>query len=540
MWKYYSRIFFKRKNFNTPCLSCNIDSHMNFCRPFIRKMSSGVFLKQLKPPRNEGMTKLDKSKFLVTKKVWALLLPEIRYINEFIGRKKPSSSSIALSIPQKPSLVEYTKEELSDEEYKKISLKNTKLKALLLKDDIRVTENDERGLNTEPELLKCNVPKSTYKRLKEIGAIYKIHTLNFDFDYWPYDDILKAILPDSLVEQCPSAFTVAGHLAHLNLKEQYMPYRHIIGEVILEKFPNIKTVVNKTNNITSEFRTFEMEILAGEDNLVVTQKESGCQFTFDFGKVYWNSRLATEHERLIKSFGTGKIVCDVMGGVGPFAIPAGKKPCLVFANDLNPESFKYLKMNINQNKVDQFVKPSNLDGREFIRKSPQLIAEFQRSTPYIKYTDKSQGPGKRQKKQVSDEDQDAQPSKKRKQLQFDVPLFPSHYVMNLPDSAITFVDSYVGLYTNGYPNMTKEQIKNLPGYKLPIINVHHFEKYKEDEVEGDIEKELEKRIHSKIVNQLNYDIPVSDIKYHVVRQVAPCKLMYCISFKLPEDVAFAA
>ena len=43
-----------------------------------------------------------------------------------------------------------------------------------------------------------------------------------------------------------------------------------------------------------------MELLAGEDRFEVEVKESGCVFRFDFSKVYWNPRLGTEHDRLIR------------------------------------------------------------------------------------------------------------------------------------------------------------------------------------------------------------------------------------------------
>ena len=45
------------------------------------------------------------------------------------------------------------------------------------------------------------------------------------------------------------------------------------------------------------------------------------------------------------------ISVDVFAGVGPFAIPAAAKGCKVYANDLNPESFKYLNQNVSINKV---------------------------------------------------------------------------------------------------------------------------------------------------------------------------------------------
>ena len=45
------------------------------------------------------------------------------------------------------------------------------------------------------------------------------------------------------------------------------------------------------DTIANQFRTFPMEILRGEKNLIATVKESGCVFKFDFSQVYWNSRL---------------------------------------------------------------------------------------------------------------------------------------------------------------------------------------------------------------------------------------------------------
>jgi tRNA (guanine37-N1)-methyltransferase len=144
--------------------------------------------------------------------------------------------------------------------------------------------------------------------------------------------------------------------AHLNLKEKYRPYKAIVAEVLLDKNPCITTVINKIDTIgESEYRTFAYEVLAGPPDLAVEVRQAGCVFEFDYSQVYWNSKLDTEHKRIVDLFRPGEVVCDVMAGIGPFAVPAGKKGVFVWANDKNPESFKYLELAIKRNKVHSSV-----------------------------------------------------------------------------------------------------------------------------------------------------------------------------------------
>jgi len=54
----------------------------------------------------------------------------------------------------------------------------------------------------------------------------------------------------------------------------------------------------------------------------------------------------------VRLFKPEDVVADIFAGVGPFAIPAAKKGCAVFANDLNPISAKYLMENVDENRVN--------------------------------------------------------------------------------------------------------------------------------------------------------------------------------------------
>jgi tRNA (guanine37-N1)-methyltransferase len=181
---------------------------------------------------------------------------------------------------------------------------------------------------------------------------------------------MTSILPEEDQDEIPVGFTLVGHIgiclshqaenptnshqsAHLNLRAPYLPYKHLLGTVLLDKNPSVRTVINKTSDVgtTSNFRTFTYELLAGSPDLNVEMREADCTFRFDYSKVYWNSRLNTEHGRLVAMFKPGEAVCDVMAGVGPFAVPAGRKGVFMWANDLNPDSFGSLRDAIVRNKV---------------------------------------------------------------------------------------------------------------------------------------------------------------------------------------------
>ena len=47
--------------------------------------------------------------------------------------------------------------------------------------------------------------------------------------------------------------------------------------------------------------------------------------------------------RLVELLRPGEVLCDMMAGIGPFAIPAARRRVTVHANDLNPRCAHYLQ-----------------------------------------------------------------------------------------------------------------------------------------------------------------------------------------------------
>jgi tRNA (guanine37-N1)-methyltransferase len=354
------------------------------------------------------------------------------------------------------------------------------------------------------------------------------YDLSLDYDHWTYEEVMRCLLPPDVrdtMDGVPTGFNQAGHVAHLNLREMFLPYKKLIAEVLMDKNPGIRTVINKVADVgtESEFRTFAYEVLAGEDDLNVEARENECVFQFDYAKVYWNSKLEGEHRRLVQLFKPGEVVCDVMAGIGPFAVPAGKRGVFVWANDYNPESYKSLDANVKRNKVTQYVQPFNEDGRLFIKKAADLV--YAASTSGVYAVAKQKRVSRRQQQQ------DGGNAEEEKRIP--VPPTISHFVMNLPASAITFLPHYRGLYFG-----REKLFEPHTSTKLPMVHVHCFAAKAEGEAPM-----LD--ICQRITAELGVPIILGDPEVPgqaavlEIRIVAPNKRMFCASFRIPDEVAFA-
>jgi tRNA (guanine37-N1)-methyltransferase len=78
----------------------------------------------------------------------------------------------------------------------------------------------------------------------------------------------------------------------------------------------------------------------------------------------------TERERIVEILRPNDLVLDVFAGVGPFVVPASMLGCTVYANDINPECFRWMQVNLKKNQPKKSPREYhifNLDGREFLR-----------------------------------------------------------------------------------------------------------------------------------------------------------------------------
>uniref|UniRef100_A0A251TPV0 tRNA (guanine(37)-N1)-methyltransferase n=1 Tax=Helianthus annuus TaxID=4232 RepID=A0A251TPV0_HELAN len=375
------------------------------------------------------------------------------------------------------------------------------------------------------------------QKLNELEKLCKIetvpYTLTLGYSYWGADHVLKQVLPPGL--EVPSSFEtirISSHIAHLNIPDELLPYKDVIAKVIYDKnHPRIQTVVNKVGSIANEFRVPKFEILAGKPDMATEVKQYGATFKLDYGLVYWNSRLEHEHIRLVNKFDQGDIICDMFAGIGPFAIPAAQKGCFVYANDLNPDSVRYLKINADVNKANNNIRAYNMDARVFMSRLmtvPDGESEVVDSSLVSSGTCNVQENMKANTEEKNSENGSLKcvdahvavktKGSKNKRIKTSVSFTNKswehidHVIMNLPASALQFLDVFRGLIQRKYWKGS-----------LPWIHCYCF--IRSNETQDSVVSEAESLLNAKI------NEPV----FHRVRDVAPNKAMYCLTFRLPEE-----
>ncbi|KAK9916896.1 hypothetical protein WJX75_008445 [Coccomyxa subellipsoidea] len=358
--------------------------------------------------------------------------------------------------------------------------------------DSRLLLLAEKVQNEELTDIRSDVREKVLQSSVEVVT----YDLTLEYSYWPAEHILKRLLPEGC--EVPTSFESVGHIAHVNLRDELLPFKNIIGQVLVDKNPSIRTIVNKVGTIENKYRVFQMEVIAGESDLETEVKQYKARFRLNYGEVYWNSRLEQEHKRLVDTFRPGQVVVDMMAGIGPFAVPAAQKGCSVYANDLNPKSYHYLTVNIKLNKVDNIVKASCMDARDFMR---LLCNPGHSCSP---------------RNDLEGDQDNAENLVERWKLP-EGGLHFHHAILNLPATAVEFLDVFNGCFN-------QERWRDVP---LPFIHCYTFAKAAETDAD------IISRAEAALGGALSKGCQV-----HLVRDVAPNKRMFCLSFQLPEAIAF--
>lgn len=162
---------------------------------------------------------------------------------------------------------------------------------------------------------------------------------------------LEGVLSEQEASELYSAFDQIGDIIVIRIPESLLAKKRIIGDTLLQNISPARSVFYQSSDVEGDFRTRNLEIIAGEDNTQTEYREFGCRFKVDVEKAFFSPRLSTERNRIAGLVQDGEVLINMFGGVGMFSIIAAKKKkCTVYNIDLNPHAAMLCEENIKLNK----------------------------------------------------------------------------------------------------------------------------------------------------------------------------------------------
>ena len=180
---------------------------------------------------------------------------------------------------------------------------------------------------------------------------------------------LENVLSKNESEELFSAFDQIGSIIIVRIPESLLSKKKIIGEKLLEQVKTARTVFYQSSSVEGDYRTRDLEIIAGDDNTVTEYKEFGCKFIVDVKNAFFSPRLSTERDRIANLIQDDETVINMFGGIGMFSIIATKrKKCTVYNIDINPIAVNLCEKNIVLNKLAGKVISIQGDAAQIIEK----------------------------------------------------------------------------------------------------------------------------------------------------------------------------
>ncbi len=178
---------------------------------------------------------------------------------------------------------------------------------------------------------------------------------------------LEGVLTDQESEELFSAFDQIGDIIVIRIPDSLLSKKKVIGETLLKEVSTAKSVLYQSSDVSGDFRTRSLELLAGEDKTETEYKEFGCRFFVDVEKAFFSPRLSTERERIADVIRDDETVINMFGGIGMFSILAAKnKKCTVYNIDINPVASQLCEKNISLNKLVGEVISLNGDATQIV------------------------------------------------------------------------------------------------------------------------------------------------------------------------------
>lgn len=237
-----------------------------------------------------------------------------------------------------------------------------------------------------------------YENKVEI-PVKKIPDIKIDFEvvkqneyvnrkkFVPFEEIKKLLIKkisESDFENLPKKWEKFGDV--LILKMDKIEEKEKVAEAYA-KVLKCKSVLEDAGGIKGIERKPCFNFVYGNDAITV-HVENGIKYKFDAKKIMFSSGNIDERIRMAKVAKKNEVVVDMFAGIGYFTLPvAVYSKSRVYACEINPTAYEFLKENICINGVDELVKPILGDCRIVAprRVADRIIMGYFNSIDFLEY-----------------------------------------------------------------------------------------------------------------------------------------------------------
>lgn len=240
--------------------------------------------------------------------------------------------------------------------------------------------------------MQCiKVPKKNAQKVKEMLMAKKLFALGYapvsgrEYIYFPvskevegYTLVDKKIIPVKKEELSFSSYDQIGDIVIVGEDVSAAEAKKLLNR------KDVKVVLRKKGIHHGEFRTQDLEFLAGEKRKETVYTEHGLRMKLDVEQCYFSPRLGTERMRIAELVEPGEKVLVFFSGVAPYPLVLAKysKASLIIGVEKNPVAHRYALENCTKYPhvvlynmdVKQFSYPEKLD--RIIMPHPSAAEEF--------------------------------------------------------------------------------------------------------------------------------------------------------------------
>lgn len=188
---------------------------------------------------------------------------------------------------------------------------------------------------------------------------------------------LKNLLSKDELEQLVGSYDVVGDIAIILIPDQLVNKELIIGQAILEINRKICVVAKRVGFYGGEYRTVQLQIIAGEERKETEVKEFGLRLKLNAETVYFSIRSGSERKRIASQVQEGESVLVLFSGVAPYPLVISKfsKAREIIGIEKNPKAHDYAVYNLGINKKYDNIKLMNGSAEVLL---PRLAKRFNR------------------------------------------------------------------------------------------------------------------------------------------------------------------